>query len=258
LFLQIIGQWPDWLWCGVLVALTVAAIAHGAIGFGFPLISTPVVALMTDVRTAVLTTLLPNIVLNIISVVRGAQWRQTLQRHWTVAAYVLLGTLVGTRVLAFADPNALKLLLGSLIVVHLLVARFVGSAARWGALPRAGPLVFGTLGGFFSGTVNVAVPPLLMYYSSLSLAPLEMTQALNLSFLVGRSTQAVALGVSGKLAASWVLLSIPLSVLSVLALAAGFRLQRHIRQQTFARLVRGVLWAMAFTLFAQVTWAYLR
>jgi len=258
LLLEILGQWPLWLWFCVVAALGIAAVAHGAIGFGFPLISTPVVALLTDVRTAVLTTLLPNIVLNIISVLRGAQWRQTLRRHGIVAAYVLLGTLLGTLVLSYADPNFLKALLASLIVVHLLVARMArGSSRRWHAYPRAAPLVFGTLGGFFSGTVNVAVPPLLMYFSSLELPPLEMTQALNLSFLVGRSTQAAALALSGKLALSWALLSVPLSVLAVVSLALGFRLQPHIRQQTLAKIVRGVLWTMALTLYAQAGRAYL-
>ncbi|MEI6737736.1 MAG: sulfite exporter TauE/SafE family protein, partial [Pseudomonadota bacterium] len=50
-------------WQVFAIAL-VAGLAHGVSGFGFPLISTPVVALFTDVRTAVILTLLPNIVVN--------------------------------------------------------------------------------------------------------------------------------------------------------------------------------------------------
>ncbi len=257
--IEILGQTPAWTWAAILAALAFAALAHGAIGFGFPLISTPLVALLTDVRTAVLATLLPNLVLNVISVVRGAQWRQTLRRYWPVALYVLLGTLVGTRVLAVADTDFLKLLLAALIVVFLVQARMgVIDASRLRAFPRLAPAVFGGLGGFFSGTVNVAVPPLLMYFSSLEIAPLAMTQALNLSFLVGRSTQGVALAATGKLSAGIALISVPLSVLSVACLFAGFRLQRHIRPETFARLVQIILWAMAAMLAGQVALAYFR
>jgi uncharacterized membrane protein YfcA len=257
--LEILAQWPTWIWLALLAAVIFAAIAHGAIGFGFPLISTPLVALFTDVRTAVLTTLLPNIVLNVISVVRGANWVDTLRRFWPLAAYVLVGTVVGSRVLVYADTRLLKLMLAAMIVVHLLQSRRPGRP--WVDLsrsPRLAQMCFGLTGGFFSGTVNVAVPPLLMYFSTLDLPPLVVTQALNLSFLVGRSTQAVAMAGAGRLGIGLVLLSVPLSVVCVSSLALGFRLQRRIRPQVFALLLRIVLWAMAATLAAQVMLGYLR
>jgi len=257
--LDVFAQWPTWTWLALLAAVIFAAVAHGAIGFGFPLISTPLVALFTDVRTAVLTTLLPNIVLNIISVVRGPNWLDALRRFWPVAAYVLAGTLVGSRVLVYADTRLLKLMLAAMIVVHLLQSRRPGRP--WIDLsrhPRLAQMSFGLVGGFFSGTVNVAVPPLLMYFSTLGLGPVVMTQGLNLSFLVGRATQAVALASAGRLGTGLALLSLPLSVICVSSLALGFRLQRRIRPEVFARLLRIVLWAMAATLVVQVALAYLR
>ena len=253
------GQWPEWTWYAVAAAAAFAALAHGAIGFGFPLISTPLVALITDVRTAVLTTLIPNLVLNAISIVRGADAGATLRRYWPVAAYVLLGAIIGTRVLAVADARTLKLLLAAMIVTYLLLSGRAG--VDWTLLqrfPRLAPLVFGSLGGFFSGAVNVAVPPLLIYFSTLQLPPLVMTQALNLSFFVGRSAQAVSLLTSGQLYSALVLFSLPLSVIAVLALAAGFRLQPRIRAATFTRIVRATLWTMAMTLIGQVALAYFR
>jgi len=146
-----------------------------------------------------------------------------------------------------------------MIAAYLLLSdqgRFDWTALR--RFPRLAPLVFGCLGGFFSGAVNVAVPPLLIYFSALQLPPLVMTQALNLSFFVGRSTQAVSLFASDQLGSTLVLLSLPLSLIAVLALAAGFRLQPRIGAATFARLVRAILWAMASTLTAQGALGYFR
>lgn len=258
MLIDALGLWPAWTWCAIVAAAIFAAVAHGAIGFGFPLISTPLVALVTDVRTAVLTTLLPNLVLNLISIVRGADWAVTLRRYWPVAAYVLLGTIAGSWVLSFADLRILKLLLAALIVGHLLLTRLRGiNWTRLQRFPRLSPLVFGSLGGFFAGTVNVTVPPLLIYFSSLELSPVVMTQALNLSFLVGRSAQALTLALSGQLGSAMLLLSLPLSLISVLALVVGFALQRRIHAQTFARIVRVVLWTMAATLVGQVGVGYL-
>lgn len=251
--MELFDQWPVWIWLALLAATLFAGVAHGAIGFGFPLISTPLVALFTDVRTAVLITLVPNIVINLISVMRGDNWRRTLATYWPVAAWVLAGTLLGSWVLSFARPDILKLMLAGLIVFYLLQSRRRrGAIAGLQHHPRWSAMVFGMLGGFFSGTVNVAVPPLLIYFTSLELAPLVMTQAMNLSFLVGRSTQVLALVSTGHMGIAWFVLGVPLTLVAVLALAAGFRLQRRFAPPTFARLMRGLLWAMAATLIAQV------
>jgi uncharacterized membrane protein YfcA len=255
--MEILNQWPAWMWLALVGAIVFAALAHGAVGFGFPLLSTPLVALITDVRTAVLATLVPNIVLNVMSIVRGADWRETLRRHWPVAAWVFAGTLVGSAVLAYANPDALKLLLAALIVVYLLQSR---RAAPPSPLLRrhrqAAAAVFGLIGGFFSGTVNVAVPPLLIYFTSLELAPLAMTQAMNLSFLSGRSTQVLALVSAGRMGPGWFLLGIPLTAIAVLALRGGFALQRRFSAATFARLMRVLLWAMSAVLVAQALNAF--
>ena len=251
--MEVFDQWPLGIWLALLGATAFAAVAHGAVGFGFPLLSTPLVALVTDVRTAVLTTLLPNIVINIISVLRGEGWLQTLRTYWPVAAWVFVGTLLGTAALAYADPAALKVLLAAIIIVYLRQSRRRAAAGTpWRPGTRWGAALFGTLGGFFSGTVNVAVPPLLIYFSALDLTPVALTQAMNLSFLVGRSTQVLALASSGSMGAAWFVLGVPLTALAVLSLAAGFRLQRRFPAQTFVRLMRVLLWLMAATLLAQV------
>src|SRR3954470_18208861 len=73
--------------CAVVFA---AGMAHGLSGFGFPLISTPTVALFSEVRAAVLITVVPNIALNLLSAATGAGWRENLRRHWRMPLWVLI------------------------------------------------------------------------------------------------------------------------------------------------------------------------
>src|SRR6202166_840082 len=95
-----------------LVAIViVGAITHGAIGFGFPLISTPLVAFLVDIKTAVLITVVPNIAVNMVSVVRGGNWRESIGRHWPMAVWVVLGTIISTHCLLVAAPDVLGALL---------------------------------------------------------------------------------------------------------------------------------------------------
>ena len=242
-----------------LIVMTVAALAHGTLGFGFPVISTPVIAMFTDIKTAILTTLFPNIVINLISIIKGGNWRLSIGKYWAVAVYVLIGAIAGTHVLVAADPEPLKLLLAFMIVVYLQQARF--RQLDWSWLqrnPRISAPLFGLLAGFLSGTVNVAVPPLVIYFMVLGLGPLALTQILNLCFLVGKSTQAITFGVSGQIGLITLIATAPLTIISVAALLFGMRVQARIHPDVYQMLLRKILWVMALILLLQVGWHYLR
>jgi uncharacterized membrane protein YfcA len=241
----------------VVLILIVAGLAHGTMGFGFPLISTPMIAMVTDIRTAVLVSLVPNIAVNLVSTVRGGNWSASLAKYWPVAVWVLLGTFIGTKVLILADPEPLKLLLAFMIVVYLLQGRLRGIDWSWLARnPRKSAAAFGTLAGFLSGAVNVALPPLVIYFMALGLDALAMTQILNLCFLAGRSLQAITLGLSGHFGWSMFVATMPLTLISLAALFAGMKIQQRIRPQVFQGLLRKVLWVMAAILAVQVVRHY--
>src|SRR2546428_5956644 len=103
--------------------IVLAGLAHGTLGFGFPIIATPLVALLVDVKTAVLVTVLPNIAVNIVSILRGGNWRASIGKYWPLALWVLLGTLAGSRLLLTAPHEPLQLLLALMLVVFLLQDR---------------------------------------------------------------------------------------------------------------------------------------
>lgn len=249
------SQWYVW----AMFVMIVAGFTHGTMGFGFPVISTPMIALMTDIQTAVLASLFPNLAVNLVSMLRGGNWRASIVRYWPVAAYVFVGTIVGTRVLILANPEPLKLLLAAMIVVYLQQARLRGIDWSWlSRNRRASAAAFGLLAGFLSGTVNVAVPPLVIYFMALGLDALAMTQILNLCFLVGRSTQAVTFGVSGHVGMATFVATAPFTAASLVALVAGLRVQGRVRPELFQSLLRKVLGIMALVLAAQVAVHYLR
>ena len=60
----------DFTYPTVALALLVAAFVKGATGLGFPLIATPTVALLLDIRTAVTILMLPNLFMDSAQVIR--------------------------------------------------------------------------------------------------------------------------------------------------------------------------------------------
>ena len=239
----------------VIAIAIVGGLAHGTMGFGFPLIATPVLALLLDVKTAVLVTIVPNIAVNLFSILRGGGWGRSLGRHWPVAACVAIGTVMGSRLLISAPAAPLQLLLAAMLVVYLEQRRL--RMLDWSFIARslrASGVGFGLVAGVLSGAVNISAPPLVIYFMTLGLEPVAMTQVLNLCFMAGKATQAASLGASQAGAARLLILSLPLTAVAGAAVFAGMRVQSRMLPATYQKLLRAMLWAMALLLTGQVAW----
>lgn len=234
------------------VAVAAGGLVHGALGLGFPLITTPLIALITDVKTAIILTLVPTLTVNIISIIQGGQWQESLAKYWPIAIYVLVGSIAGTKLLIVSDPRPFKLALAVIILMYL----FSGSINRlsWGWIRRRPSLWgvgFGAAAGIMAGTVNVAVPVLIIYFTELRLTPLAMVQSLNLSFLAGKAAQAGTFAVSGYLHPSIWAISMSLALVAAIALWAGIALRQRIDADTYRRWLRNMLFIVAALLVVE-------
>jgi len=247
------------LWAAAAAVLLAAGITQGALGFGFPAISTPVLVVLTDVKTAIILNLLPNFTVNVISVVHGGNWSASIGRYWPVAVWVLVGSALGASFLIVAPQEPIRLLLAIAIFAYLYQQRLARLDWSWLARrPRLSAAVFGVSGGFFSGSVNNSLPPLLIYFTLLGLETMAMTQMLNLCFLGGKVMQAATLGVAGEISLAAVVANVPLTLVALAGMWIGTRLQRWISAETYHRLLRWVLLVIAVVLLAQGTRYFLR
>jgi uncharacterized membrane protein YfcA len=229
-----------------------AGVAQGALGFGFPAISTPILMLMVDVKTAIVLNLLPNFAVNLISVIRGGNYRASLGRYWPVAAWALVGAFLGACFLIVAPQEPIRILLALAIFAYLCQHRL--SVLDWSWLARRhrlSAMVFGVTGGFFSGTVNQSLPPLLIYFSLLGLETVVMTQILNLCFIGGKVVQAATLAGAGQIRLGPALANVPLTLISIGGVYLGLRAQRRVRPEVYKRILRYVLFALAIALLWQ-------
>jgi len=238
-----------------LVAIIIAgAIKHGAIGFGFPLISTPLIALLIDVKTAVLITVLPNVAVNVVSILRGGNWRESLGKHWPMAIWVVIGTVLGTHFLLMAPPELLQVLLAAMILLFLVQAFIRHLDWEWLIRRRAvSGTAFGVLAGLFSGAVNVGGPPLLIYFMILELPPVALTQTLNLCFLASKLGQAATLSLAGPESLPLLTASLPLTGLAIASLLFGTQIQKRMSDAFYFKILRVTLAVFAILLIGQAT-----
>jgi len=107
-----------------------ASLIHGSVGFGAPMISTPLIALYTDLQTAIIYTLIPTLLLNIISIASEGDFFEALKRFYPLAIFAMLGSAIGTQILLNSDADIFKLLLAVAIIFYLLLD-FVKISIPW-------------------------------------------------------------------------------------------------------------------------------
>src|SRR4029079_18903148 len=110
-------------WWGVVFLL--AGAVHGVVGFGFPFVATPLIALTTDIRTAVVVVVLPTVVTTTLNIVTSGPLRPVLARFWMMPIYTILGSFAGTWLFIAAPRVPYSLLLALLTLLYLNVDRML-------------------------------------------------------------------------------------------------------------------------------------
>jgi hypothetical protein len=243
------------LWHLVALAAVVAAAGfmHGVIGFGFPIMAMPVLTAVFDAKTAVLLTVVPIVAITLVSSFRGGNLRQSLGRFWWLPLVTAAGGFLGVQLFLVAPVQAITLLLAGLIFVYLLLDRF--GPGRFALVHRhwiAFGAAAGLLAGTFEASVNIGVPPLLIYFLMAGVDPLAMVQSLNFIFLASKLVQTGTLIATGALPAASAAAMLPFAALAVGTLYAGMRVRDRLAVATYRRALRVFLWIAVVVLLARV------
>jgi uncharacterized membrane protein YfcA len=227
-----------------------AGLIHGTLGLGFPMVATPMLATMMDVRSAILITLLPTVAVNIASIANNRSSLANTRPFLPLVLFALLGSMLGASVLAITDPAPFRIVLAGLILLHLW--NRIRIPKQWlvdnSMLAMA---VFGLIAGISAGTTNVMVAILIIYFTSLDSPRSTLVPALNSCFLVGKLSQIVVLSIAGLVSFKLVLETAPLAVVAVIALLLGQRLQPRIQVSTYQAILRKLLLVLAIILVYQ-------
>lgn len=241
------------LWIAVVILF--AGFVQGALGLGFPMVATPMIAFSTDIQTAVVIVLLPCIACILVTMWKAPGLRDTLAKFWMMPLWAFVGALIGTRVFVLYPGFPYTLLLAAVILVYLNLERL--GRTEWPLVKRHKALagmLFGVAAGLSEGTANVAAPPLIVYYLALGLEPARLVQALNICFITGKTTQFFTLNALGGVTVTQWLVTMPLMAASAAGALYGSTIRNRIDALTYRRWLRGALLAIAIVLCAQYAW----
>src|SRR5437016_8364607 len=106
------------------LAILAAAFVKGAVAFGFPLVATPLLALVVGVKTAVAVSIIPNIVMDCVKLVRRGQALGTVRRLFSLIAFSMVGMWLGTHLLAVMPVRVATLVLGVFVLAFAAISAF--------------------------------------------------------------------------------------------------------------------------------------
>ena len=230
----------------ILVGL-LAAFVHGAFGFGFPLLSTPLLAFGFDLRTAVLLTLVPTVVINLVSILSEHHWRAALRDYWPIPTFTIVGSFIGTQVLLQVDPEPFRFLL-AVVLIGYLVSDHLHRSEHALQVPRWGMALFGLLLGLLAGVVNVFAPLVVAYALYTRMPAALMVATFNLSFITSKSGQIIGFVNQGAFDLQVVGLAVMALPLILGALWVGIRVRKRVDMETYRGMLRGSLWVISITI----------
>jgi uncharacterized protein len=232
-------------------ALLVAAFVKGTTGFGFPLIATPMVALLLDIRTAITILILPNILMDVAQIFRGSFPAAIIRRFKWLLILTVLGVFLGTKVLVMLPLWALNLSLGIMVLAFVASNYFRFETAISPRLERVSSPFVGLAVGFLNGMTNAAGPVLASYLYSLKLPKTEFVRSISTIFMITKISQLVAVSTWNLFTFETLRLSAGVTVFVLLGFYFGLKTQERVNQKTFNRALLVILFAIGVMLVAR-------
>jgi uncharacterized membrane protein YfcA len=234
----------DWTLTVLAVAaagLFAGGLSKGAIGLGLPPIATPIIAMVTDVPTAVALMAVPIMIANGWQAVSSGLIISSARRFRVVLIAIPPGVVIGGTILSLGDPELLFGVLGVIIAVFAALSLLRPGLRLPEGMESKLSVPVGLAAGLLGGLSSLFAPVLAAFMLSLRLKPDEFVSGIGLMFFTGGVTLTLVTAGFGTLSAQGWLAALLAIVPVLLGQIAGQALRRHINPETFRRIVLGVL-----------------
>ncbi|MEM5382811.1 sulfite exporter TauE/SafE family protein [Paraburkholderia phymatum] len=215
------------LTCLLLATFLGAGVVKGVTGMGLPTVAMGLLGAVMSPLTAAAILIIPSFVTNVWQMLVGRDKLRLMRRLWLMMLCIVIGTVLGARLLVVVDPVWSGRALGIALIAYAAYALFspaISTSER--VEPWLSPVI-GIVTGLLTGATGVFTLPAVPYLQSLGLQKDELVQALGLSFTV--STVALAGGLLAH--GAFRLDQLGLSMLAVLPALVGMWLGSIVRQR---------------------------
>ena len=231
----------------IIIAFACAGLVKGVVGGGLPAVAVPIMAGVLDPAKAAAITLIPVIATNIWLLLQGGLLMQVMQRYWPFLLLLGCGAALGSQILAASSPDAMRIVIGVLVVA---LSPLPLLPQRW-AIPPQIQRWLNPVAGFAMGLVGgatVMLAPAIVYFVALRIDKNLFVAAMGAIALCSMLPLFVGLATSRVLGSDEVVLSGLAFLPAALGMMIGIWLRERISQRGFQWLLSLALLAIGFNL----------
>jgi uncharacterized protein len=163
------------------LVLGLAALLQAVSGFGFALLSVPLLSLFITPKVIFPIMLIQGSLVNLV-VLGTARKGIQLKSHWIMIVTGLIGIPFGAWLLYFMSPEALKLFIGVVTVVVTLLIWF--DVRLLLKDDRVSQGIVGFSSGLLNGSITLSGPPVILYFAGKKVQKTEFRATLCAYFLI--------------------------------------------------------------------------
>jgi uncharacterized membrane protein YfcA len=235
-----------------LVIFFGSGLAHGILGFGFPMVATPLLSLFMSIKESVLYTLFPTMMVNANVIKKSGRFKEIWREYKYLIISVLFGSFIGTNFLIIFYHDSYRILLALVILLYLnshhIKLSLYDVIQQY---PKTLMISFGFVSGIVSGLVNIMIPVLIIYILESRIEKAKSLVVMNGCFFASKFLQILIFGSYGSFSVSFLLLMIPIVIFSLLGLFLGSKIRDRVDENLYKKLLRFSLWILAFYLIFQ-------
>lgn len=232
----------------VLIVL-VAGFFHGIVGFGFPMIATPLFVLFLDLKLAVLYTLFPTLVTNIISLKKENSFGDIWKEFWPLIVSVMVGSIIGTHLLVVYYNHYYKLIVAGVMLLYLNKERLRFSLTHAVAKQeKSVTVIMGLISGLVGGMANIMSPVLIMLILELKLDKKHAIGVMSFCFIANKTLQIMIFGYHGSFTVENSTLITLFVAISLIGFWIGNKIHERIDEKLYTMILNRLLWVISFYL----------
>ena len=225
----------------VLIFILLGGFAKGVAGQGLPLVATPVIAVLYDLRTAIVINAIPTVLSDVPIILAGLPHVRQAARFLPFILCGLVGILGGSQLLVSVNQAILATVLATVVTIFVVTSWF-------NILPVLSPRVgrvlgppMGFLAGMTQGMAGASGPMASMYLLSIGTPRHLYFFSINVIFQILDIWQIFALSQVGLYTPGLATLGFLICVPTGIGMIAGFKAQRHVNDLLFRRVILVIL-----------------
>ena len=236
----------------VLMAVLLGCFIKGALGFGLPLIATPIMLFVLPLPEIVTILALPITISNIQQIWLNRKHWQILKKFWHLVATSTLIMLVGAPLMVAIDSRLLGILIGLMIALHAILSSFPPRQfqSRSLATKTMNRLVIpaGIASGILGSLTTIYSFPSLQLFMMMRIKKDDLAMLLGVFLSFGYVALWLGISHTGFPVGNNLLLSAMMLIPAIAGQQAGHLARRSISETTFRHIVHFSLACAGFTL----------